>query len=70
MKDQCFLHSYIYNENPRLKTAKLLANAKQLIRKDSVHRANVHIDLTLPPTVRFRLLFKDPSFPLHDERTF
>ena len=62
----------------RLKTAKLLATAKQLIRKNSVcclknqatlfHRASMQIGLTPSPLFVFIHFFNDLS-PLHDKRT-
>ena len=63
----------------RLKTAKLLATAKQLTRKNSVwrlknyafffHRANIQKGLNPPHLICSCSLFKDPPALFHSKRT-
>ena len=73
MKKKCLR---LFNKNntflcwTKLKAEKLLATAKQLIRKNSIcclknqanffHRVNVQIGLAPSPLFVFRSLFKDP----------
>ena len=55
----------------RFKTGKLLATAKQLIRKNFISQSECTDRLDPHPhTVRFRSLFKDPPLPLSRRTKF
>ena len=76
-----FQQKYTFICWTKRKTTKLLATVKQLIGKNCLlfekpynffHGANAQINFIthFSSPVRFRLLFKDPVSPLHEERTF